>query len=181
MIGSGAKVLCGRGAVKSSGTPCRRVLDSGKIEGMKAFILQAGVLFALSSGMLCFGATKLDVSRLRAVPDGNYLMTLELNGKQERANVKVEGNNAKCVNSTDANMKNMEGEFQPVQQKRPDGKIVSMPGYFTISFQTPRGYMTQLWILRPDGAAAIRESPDRGEQQSAVPVSGSSLELPKAK
>jgi hypothetical protein len=34
--------------------------------------------------------------------------------------------------------------------------------------QTFRG--SQLWIFRKDGAAAIREVPDRGEQQSAVPV-----------
>ena len=138
---------------------------------MKAFILKAGVLFALSSGALCFGATKLDVSQLREVPEGNYLVTLELNGKQERLNVKVEGNKAKCVNSSDASLKNIEGQFQQLQQ----------PGVFGARFRTRNGVMSQIWIFRSDGAAAIRESPDRGEQQSAVPITGNSVEPPKEK
>ena len=99
-------------------------------------------------------------------------MTLELNGKQERANVKVEGNKAKCVNSTDTNMKNMEGKFEAHPQQ---------PGVFRVSFLTPKGYMSQIWIVRSDGAVAIREIPDRGEQQGAVPVTGTSIEPPKAR
>jgi len=129
------------------------------------------VLVALASGTLCFGATRLDVSQLRAVPEGNYLVTLELNGKQERLNVKVEGNRAKCVNSTDASFQGIEGQIQSLQK----------PGVFGVRFRAPTGMMSQIWIFRPDGAAAIRESPDRGEQQSAVPVSGNSIELRKAK
>lgn len=122
--------------------------------------------FALQSS----AATKLDVSELTAVPDGNYLVTLESNGKQERLNVKVQGNKARCVNASDASLKNMTGEFRLHPQQN---------GIFVISFRSPRGTMTQIWIFRPDGAAAIRENPDRGEQQSAVPVKGDSLEQPK--
>mgnify|MGYP003575045965 FL=1 len=131
---------------------------------------KAGVLAGLLSGVVCFAAAKLDVSQLRDVPEGNYLVTLELNGKRERLNVKVEGNKAKCVNSSDPALKNMEGEFRPHPQQA---------GIFAITFRAPRGAMTQIWIFRPDGAAAIRENPDRGEQQSAVPVSGNSIEAAK--
>lgn len=129
------------------------------------------VLLVLASST-CLAAAKLDVSQLRAVPDGNYLVTLELNGKQERLNVKVQGNKAKCVNSSDTSLKNMEGEFRPHPQQN---------GIFVISFRAPTGSMTQIWIFRSDGAAAIRENPDRGEQQSAVPVTGNSIEAPKQK
>ena len=137
---------------------------------MNPMFKKAGLLVGFLSGVVCFAAAKLDVSQLRDVPEGNYLVTLELNGKQERLNVKVDGNKAKCVNSSDPALKNIEGEFRPHPQQG---------GIFVVTFRTPRGAMTQIWIFRPDGAAAIRENPDRGEQQSAVPVSGNSIEAPK--
>ena len=121
----------------------------------------AAILVVTSSA-----ATKLDISRLTSVPEGNYLVTLELNGKTERLNVKVQNERAKCVNSSDAALKGMEGVFRRHPQQQ---------GVFIVSFRSPRGAMTQIWIFRPDGAAAIRENPDRGEQQSAVPVSGDSI------
>jgi hypothetical protein len=99
-------------------------------------------------------------------------VTLELNGKQERLNVKIQGNRAKCVNSSDATLKGIAGEFTPHPQQN---------GIFAITFRAPTGNMTQIWIFRSDGAAAIRENPDRGEPQSAVPVSGTSIDPPKAK
>jgi hypothetical protein len=128
--------------------------------------------FASMVSAASFAATKLDVSQLTAVPDGNYLVTLELSGNQERLNVKVQGNRAKCVNSSGATLKGMTGEFTPHPQQN---------GIFAVTFRVPTGNMTQIWIFRSDGAAAIRENPDRGEQQSAVPVSGTSIDPPKAK
>lgn len=140
---------------------------------MKPFFKNTFPLFLTSlMSVVCLAATKLDVSRLTAVPDGNYLVTLESNGKPERLNVKVDGNKAKCVNCSDETLKNAEGEFRAHPQQR---------GVFAITFRSPKGNMTQVWIFRSDGAAAIRENPDRGEQQSAVPVTGSSIEPPKAK
>ena len=116
------------------------------------------------------GRAKLDVSELKTVPDGNYLVTLEMSGQPQRLNIKVQGNNAKCVRSSDPGLKDIEGSFQA----RGSGTflIVVHGGSF-------RG--TQVWIFRSDGAAAIREVPDRGEQQSAVSVTGDSIELPKEK
>src|SRR5439155_5829560 len=45
------------------------------------------------------GRGKLDVSELRTVPDGNYLVTLESTGRQQWLNLKVQGNKAKCDKS----------------------------------------------------------------------------------
>lgn len=148
----------------------RQHSDFGSIRSMKTLFKKVVFLFALTSSL--GAASKLDVSQMRSVPDGNYLVTLELNGKQERLNVEVDGNRARCVNSSNGSLKNMEGEFRPHPQQK---------GVFAITFRAQRGAMTQIWIFRPDGAAAIRENPDRGEQQSAVPVEGSSLESPKQK
>ncbi len=138
---------------------------------MNSSLLQAAA-FLLFTSVASFAAAKLDVSQLRAVPDGNYLVTLEQNGKEERLNVKVEGNRAKCVNASNAALKDAAGDFRPHPQQN---------GVFIISFRTTQGSMTQIWIFRSDGAAAVRENPDRGEHQIAVPVTGSSIEPPKGK
>lgn len=114
------------------------------------------------------GTGRLNPEQLKAVPDGNYLVTVESGGKQQRLNLKVQGNRATCVASTVPAHKSVTGEFQLIRN-----------GVFGARFIGGLG--TQVWIFRPDGAAAIREVPDRGEQQSAVPVQGQSLDLPKAK
>ena len=140
---------------------------------MKTFLIKSILSLTLIAAPTSFAAaTALDISQLKSVPEKNYLVTLELNGKQERLNVKVQGNKAKVINSSDQALKAAEGQFQPHPRQ---------PGVFAVTFQTPRGAMTQIWIFRPDGTAAIRENPDRGEQQSAVPVTGDSIELPAAK
>ena len=140
---------------------------------MKTFLLKTIVTLALIAAPRSFAAaTALDISQLKSVPEKNYLVTLELNGKQERLNVKVRGNKAKVVNTSDQALKAAEGLFR---------NHPSQPGVFAVTFHTPHGAMTQIWIFRPDGSAAIRENPDRGEQQSAVPVTGDSIEVPKSK
>lgn len=137
---------------------------------MKSIAALFGLVLFLSSTPLGFSQTKLDVSTLRSVPEGNYLVTLELNGKQERLNFVVQGEQARCVNSTRADLKDVRGVF-----KRHES------GIFLGRFQGGSFRGSQLWIFRRDGAAAIREIPDRGEQQSAVPVKGDSIEAPKEK
>jgi hypothetical protein len=111
----------------------------------------------------------LDVTELKAVPDGNYLVTLEYQDKPVRLNLRIQGNKAKCVNSSNPMFKDVEGGFQLHQN-----------GSFVGRFQGRTFRGSQLWIFRADGAAAVREIPDRGEQQSAVPVTGSSIEVPKS-
>lgn len=110
----------------------------------------------------------VSVTNLKSVPDGNYLLTLELEGQTQRVNLRVEDNRAKCVASSDPKLKSLQGRFEP----KGDGVFVGFlqGGAFRTS---------QVWIFRADGAAAVREVPDRGEQQSAVPTKSSSLEIPK--
>lgn len=117
-------------------------------------------------------AEGLDIANLEAVPEGNYLVTLEMNGKQQRLNLKVQGNRARCVNASTPALKGAQATFEP----HPSGN-----GMFVARFRGAQLTSTQLWIFRPDGIAAIREAPDRGEIQSAVPVKSDSLEAPKAK
>lgn len=114
-------------------------------------------------------AKKLNVATLEGVPDGNYLVTLELKGKEERLNFAIKDDRATCVNASDPSLKGVRGVFQ---------KFDKVEGAFLIRYQTPV-VGSQLWIFRPDGAAAIREAPDRGEQQSAVPVKGDTITAPK--
>jgi len=115
-------------------------------------------------------ASKIDVTQLKSVPSGNYLVTLEIDGQIKRLNFKIEGTKAKCVNSSDPKLKDLEGQFQ-----------LHGDGAFVGRFQGATFRGSQLWIFRTDGTAAVREVPDRGEQQSAVPVASDSIEPPKKK
>jgi len=107
------------------------------------------------------------------IPDGNYLLTVEVAGKEQRLNLKVQDGKAKCVKASDPSLANVEGYFQKGQLQG------APPNAFLARFRN--GIDSQLWILRADGAFAVRETPDRGEQQSAVPVKGDTLEAPKKK
>jgi hypothetical protein len=134
------------------------------------------LLFALALLLLPLGspsaegAGRLDLEDLVSVPEGNYLVTLELNGKQVQLNLKVQNDRAKCVNSSVPAYKDLKGQFTSM------GK-----GNFAGRFSGSGFAGTQHWIFRRDGSAAIREVPDRGEQQGAVPVPDDSLEPPKKK
>jgi hypothetical protein len=136
------------------------------------FILSMVVL--CSTAFLCYGqpvaSQAVSVADLKSVPDGNYLVTLEGGGQVQRLNLLIQNNRAKCVNSTDPKLKDIQGQFQ-----------LKGNGVFVAMLQAPDFRATQLWIFRADGAAAVREVPDRGEQQNAVPVKGASLEVPKKK
>ena len=135
----------------------------------KAFILGIFCAALMVPAPAQVTAKKLDVAALEGVPDGNYLVTLELKGKPERLNFAIKDGRATCVNASDPALKGVRGVFQKFDQ---------VEGGFLIRYQTPV-VGSQLWIFRPDGAAAVREAPDRGEQQSAVPVKGDSITVPK--
>ena len=138
-----------------------------------ALLCCAGLAGAISLAQPAFkasGRAKLDVSELRTVPDGNYLVTLETSGQPQRLNIKVQANHAMCVKSSDPGLKGIQGTFQ-----------ARGSGNFLVLFQGGNFRGTQLWIFRSDRTAAIREVPDRGEQQTAVPVTGDSIDLPKEK
>jgi hypothetical protein len=112
-----------------------------------------------------------DALALESVPDGNYLVTVEVNGVPQRLNLKVLGNRAKCVKSADPSLARVEGQFQPYRGPQYGDRT------FVARFRNGLG--SQVWIFRSDGSVAIREVPDRGEQQSAIPVKNDSIEPPK--
>ena len=102
---------------------------------------------------------------MKLIADGNYLVTLD---GEKLMNVEVKDGKATCVNSSDAGLKGMQGFIQAMQS-----------GVFLIRFQNNRGTMSQVWIFRKDGTAGVRELPDSGELQFAVPVKDDSLTPPK--
>src|SRR5947207_1626162 len=57
-------------------------------------------------------ASKSHPANLRSVPNGNYLVILEMDGQVKRLNFKIEGDRAKCVNSSDPSLKDIQGQFQ---------------------------------------------------------------------
>lgn len=83
-------------------------------------------------------------------------------------NVSVKDAKATCVRSSDPGLKGMEGAIQ-----------VRKGGVFLIRFHNQQATMSQVWIFREDGTAGVRELPDAGELQSAVPVKDDSLTPPK--
>ena len=137
---------------------------------MRSWIV--ALIALVSSAILCHSQPvanqAVSVANLKSVPDGNYLVTLEIEGQIERLNLQVQTNRAKCVNSSDPKLKSIQGQFQ-----------LKGNGVFIASLQGGAFRSSQIWIFRADGAASIREVPDRGEQEQALPVKGTSIELPK--
>ena len=111
---------------------------------------------------------RADVLEMKFVPDGHFLVNLQIAGSERLLNFHVQDNGARCVNSSDPRFKGLQGKFQLIGN-----------GVFLIVFQNPNRTASQFWLFRTDGSAAIKEVPDRGEQQSAIPVADDSLELPK--
>jgi hypothetical protein len=105
------------------------------------------------------------LSDMREIAEGNYLVTLD---GDKLMNVEVKDGKAKCVKSNDVALREMQGSIRNTQS-----------GVFLIRFQNNKGAMSQVWIFRKDGTAGVRELPDSGELQFAVPVKNDSLTLPK--
>jgi hypothetical protein len=105
---------------------------------------------------------------LKAVPDGNFLVSLEFEGKERLLNLEVKNGAARCVKSNEPRLQGATGQFRMLDT-----------GVFLVSLRKQNVTVSQFWIFRTDGSAAIREAPDRGEIQKATPVKGDSLELPK--
>src|SRR2546425_5073219 len=105
-------------------------------------------------------ASEAKVLEMKSVPDGHFLVNLQGQGHSRLVNIEVKDNAAKCVNSDDAQLKGLQGKFQLIGN-----------GVFVIYFQ--------YWLFRSDGSATVKEVPDRGERQTAVPVKDASLEPPK--
>ncbi len=113
-------------------------------------------------------ASEVKVLEMKSVPDGHFLVNLQGQGHSRLVNIEVKDNAAKCVNSDDAQLKGLQGKFQLIGN-----------GVFLIFFQNENYRASQYWLFRQDGTAAVKEVPDRGERQTAVPVKDDSLEVPQ--
>ena len=135
------------------------------------------ILCVASLSGVCLGQTRrtgdvtapeLKVLEMKSVPDGHFLLDLQWEGQSRLVNIEVKENTAKCVNSDDAQLKGLQGKFQLIGN-----------GVFVIYFQNEHHRASQYWLFRSDGSASVKEVPDRGERQTAVPVKDASLEPPK--
>jgi hypothetical protein len=108
------------------------------------------------------------VLEMKSIPDGHFLVNLQWEGQDCLVNIEVKKNDAKCVNSNDARLKGLQGKFQLIGN-----------GVFLIFFQNENHRASQYWLFRNDGSALVKEVPDRGEKQTAIPVTSDSIELPK--
>ena len=113
-------------------------------------------------------ATEVKVLEMKSVPDGHFLVNLQREGQDRLLNFEVKGNVAKCVNSNDPQLKGLQGQFQLIGN-----------GVFLVFFQNGNHRASQYWLFRNDGGAQVKEVPDRGENQTAIPVATDSLDLPK--
>jgi hypothetical protein len=103
----------------------------------------------------------LDVLTLAAVPNGTYRVTLELKQLDgTAAAVELAARDGSLASTTETE------RFGRIQ-----GRTAFIGnGVFMVQLKG-KGYLaTQYWVFRPDGTASIKEIPDRGEKQSAVPV-----------
>jgi len=130
-----------------------------------AFLSDACLGQAQSAGSV--RASEIKVLEMKSVPDGHFLVNLQGEGKGRLVNIEVKDNAAKCVNSNDTQLKGLQGQFQLIGN-----------GVFLIFFQNENHRASQYWLFRNDGGAVVKEVPDRGEKQTAVPVKDESLEAP---
>jgi flagellar basal body-associated protein FliL len=159
-------------------TPGRRPALRHAISLVVAVLSCARMIMCVASlSVTCLGQTRsagdvraseVKALEMKSVPDGHFLVNLQGDGRDRLVNVEVKDNVAKCVNSNDAQLKGLQGKFQLIGN-----------GVFLIFFQNENHRASQYWLFRQDGSAAVKEVPDRGEKQTAVPAKDDSLEVPK--
>ncbi|HUF63349.1 MAG TPA: hypothetical protein VMN36_14835 [Verrucomicrobiales bacterium] len=108
---------------------------------------------------------EVDITTMRAVPPGNYLCNLRIHGKEELLNFEVKGTELLCVNAKEKGMIGLRGKTHWIGN-----------GVFMTRLEGGDYVATQFWVFSKDGTAVIKEVPDRGEKQRAVPVTGETLD-----
>lgn len=100
---------------------------------------------------------------------GNYLLTLDRENQKPRVNIEIADGKVRSVRSTDKELEGMNGDV---------GRLVSPDGIsaFLVRMRNAKYTISQIWIVRKDGNIVVREVPDRGEMQLAVPVAGDTVE-----
>ena len=106
---------------------------------------------------------------MTVIPDGNYLVNLQIRGEGPVRLLNLECRNGvlKCVKTDEPRLAEWQGRSMLIGN-----------GVFMVQLAGGTERATQFWVFRADGSAAVKEVPDRGEKQSAVPVKGGGLEKP---
>jgi hypothetical protein len=112
-------------------------------------------------------AAGFDLTKVERIPPGNYLCNLLINGTEYKLNFDIIDDSLQCVNASDKGMIGLRGKAQ----------LLGGNGVFQVQLRGGEYVGTQLWVFNNDGSARIKEIPDRGERQRAVPVKGTTLEL----
>ncbi len=101
---------------------------------------------------------QLDVLTLEAIPEGRYAVTLELkqlDGKP--VNITLDSKDSQ-LSGKDPRLGEIKGRIQSIGN-----------GVFMVQLRGTGYVATQFWVFQPSGLAMIKEIPDRGEKQTAVP------------
>src|SRR5688572_21844775 len=111
-------------------------------------------------------AAETDVTKIVQFPPGNYLCSLLIQGKDQKLNFEVKGEELVCVNATEKGMIGLRGKHQ----------LLGGNGVFQVQLRGGAFAATQFWVFNKDGSITIKEIPDRGEKQRAVTVNGKTLD-----
>ena len=134
----------------------------------KLQFLLSGILL-LATPAAVRAAEKTDIQTMTAIPDGNYLVNLQIRGEGPVRLLNLECRNGvlKCVNTDEPNLADWKGRSMLIGN-----------GVFMVQLAGGSERATQFWVFSADGSAAVKEVPDRGEKQTAVPVKGTGLQKP---
>ena len=134
----------------------------------KRLFLLSGILL-LATPAVVHSAEITDILTMTAIPDGNYLVNLQIRGEGPVRSLNLECRNGalKCVNTDEPKLADWKGRSMFIGN-----------GVFMVQLAGGSERATQFWVFSADGSAAVKEVPDRGEKQSAVPVKGTGLTKP---
>ena len=135
-----------------------------------ALILCALAAFVGCSKQQKADSAKMSVLEMKSVPNGHFLANFQMRGQEQMLNFEIQNGSARCANSSDPKLKGLHGRFDWIGN-----------GVFMVSFQNENYRASQFWVFREGGGAFIKEIPDRGEQQEAVPVADDAIEPRKKK
>jgi hypothetical protein len=108
----------------------------------------------------------LDVTKMDEIPVGNYVCNLLIAGVDKKLNFDVVDNELLCVEASERGLIGLRGRAELIGN-----------GVFLTQIRNEEHIASQFWVFEKDGTAAIKEIPDRGEKQRAVPVKGKTLEI----
>jgi hypothetical protein len=107
----------------------------------------------------------VDIATMAEIPAGNYLCNLQIGGLEQKLNFDIIDDELLCVEASERGLIGLRGKAQLIGN-----------GVFLVQVRNEEHAASQFWIFGRDGTAVIKEIPDRGEKQKAVPVKGKTLE-----